>query len=178
MESITIHDRKFRLYIPSEKIEKAVERLAAKLNHDLMKKEVVFLAVLNGAFMFAADLYKHIQFSSRISFVKLASYQGVESTGQVNQLIGIQEVLKDKCVVVLEDIIDSGNTLEELIRVLKEYHPAEIKVASLLFKPDAFEYTRKIEYVGFKIPNDFVVGYGLDYDGFGRNLKDIYTVVD
>jgi hypoxanthine phosphoribosyltransferase len=178
METITIHDKKFRLYIPSDKIESAISSMAKKINHDLRKKEVVFLVVLNGAFMFATDLLRRIDFRCRISFVKMSSYEGNESTGQVKELIGINEVLKDKTVVVVEDIVDSGNTLNDLQEILSKQQPAEIRLVSLLFKPDAFEYNYKIDYVGFKIPNNFIVGYGLDYDGFGRNLKDIYAVVE
>jgi len=178
METITIHDKKFKLYIPAQSIRSTIEKLANSLNQDLENKEVIFLIVLNGAFMFASDLMKLISFNARISFVKLASYAGTESTGELQQLIGIHEVLKNKTIVIVEDIIDSGGTLQELLNQVKNYNPSEIRIVSLLFKPDAYEYNRKIDYVGFKIPNDFVVGYGLDYDGFGRNLNDIYTVVE
>jgi len=178
METIIIHDKEFRLYIPSYKIETVLNDLASSLNSDLHKKEVIFLAVLNGAFMFASDLLKRISFNCRISFVKLASYEGTESSGRIKELIGINEVLRDKSVVILEDIIDTGSTLDELLAVVRTYQPDEIKIASLLFKPDAYEYPHKIDYTGIRIPNDFVVGYGLDYDGYGRNLKDIYTVVE
>lgn len=178
METITIHDKKFRLYIPSSKIESVIIDLASKLNRDLHKKEVIFLAVLNGAFMFASDLLKHISFNCRVSFVKLASYEGTQSSGRIRELIGINEVIRDKSLVILEDIIDSGNTLDELLGIVRTYQPAEIKIVSLLFKPDAYEYPHKIDYIGIKIPNAFIVGYGLDYDGFGRNLEDIYTIVE
>lgn len=178
MESITIHDKKFRLYIPSTKIETAINEIAKTINADLRNKELVFLAILNGSFMFASDLLKRINFNSRISFVKLASYEGTKSTGQLKQLMGINEVLKEKTVIIIEDIVDTGNTLEEVISLVKKHEPADIKVATLLFKPDSYEANIKLDYIGLEIPNDFVVGYGLDYDGFGRNLKDIYTVIE
>ncbi|MBN1952027.1 MAG: hypoxanthine phosphoribosyltransferase [Bacteroidales bacterium] len=178
METVSIHDKKFRLYIPSEDIDQKVSDLALQLSKDLKGKELVFLVVLNGAFMFASDLMKKLKLPARVSFVKLASYEGSQSSGQVRELIGINEILKDKTVVLVEDIIDSGNTLDELLQALKPHEPKEIRVVSLLFKPDAYEQSFRIDYTGFRIPNDFVVGYGLDYDGFGRNLKDIFTVVE
>ena len=178
METVTIHDKKFRLYIPSAKIDQKVNALARELNKDLIDKELVFLVILNGAFMFAADLLKKVDLPCRVSFVKLASYDGTRSSGQVRELIGINEVLKDKVVVLIEDIVDSGNTLDELLQAIRSHQPADIRVVTLLFKPDAYEYNFRIDHIGFKIPNDFVVGYGLDYDGLGRNLKDIYTVVE
>jgi len=178
MESITIHDKKFRLHISSGKIVAAVNALASQLNKDLEGSEVVFIGVLNGSFMFASDLMKKIRIACRISFVKLASYEGTENTGRLNRLIGINEVLTDKTVVIIEDIVDSGNTINTLIEHIGKLQPAEIKTVALLFKPDAYEYNHKIDYTGFRIPNTFVVGYGLDYDGLGRNLNAIYAVVE
>lgn len=178
MESISIHDKKFRLYISSDEIQRKIKELGVQLGQELDGKELIFLVVLNGSFMFASDLLKELNIPARISFVKLASYDGTQSTGQVRELIGVNEILKDKVVVILEDIVDSGNTLNELLALLQDHEPAEIRVASLLFKPDAYEHNFRIDYVGFRIPNDFVVGYGLDYDGFGRNLKEIYSVVE
>ena len=178
MESIIIHDKKFRLTIPKGKIQNVVDNLALQLNTELQQKDIVFIAVLNGSFIFASDLLKKIKFNCRISFVKMASYDGIENTGQINQLIGINEVLTDKTVVLIEDIVDSGNTLENLMAQIGKHNPAEIKIVTLLFKPDAYEFSRKIDYIGFRIPNEFVIGYGLDYDGLGRNLEGIYTVVD
>ena len=155
-----------------------IERIADEINSDLKDKAVVFVVILNGAFMFASDLYKLITLDSRISFLKLASYQGTTSSGQVKQLIGLNESLKDKTVVVVEDIVDTGHTLNSIIKQLKGFDPNDIKIASLLFKPDSFQYKYKIDYLGFSIPNDFIVGYGLDYDGFGRNLDSIYTIIN
>ena len=178
METLKIHDKKFSESINSHDIQSAVEKIAFCLNRDFKNKEVVFIAVLNGAFMFASDLLKRIDLNCRISFLKVASYDETGSRGTIIQLIGINEVLKDKSIIIIEDIVDSGNTLNMLLTQLRDHQPAEIKVVSLLFKPYSFEYTFKLDYVGFRIPNEFVVGYGLDYDGFGRNLSSIYTVAN
>lgn len=178
MESVSIHDKIFRLNIPAEKIRQVVSGLATKLNSDLAGKDILYLVVLNGAFIFASDLLRAIRVPGRISFVRLASYEKTNSTGKVRELIGIHEVLEDKTVVIIEDVVDSGNTLQELLQAVRRHKPAEIRIVSLLFKPDAYEHSHKIDYVGFRIPNDFVVGYGLDYDGLGRQLKDIYTLVE
>ena len=176
MESVTIHDKKFRLSISSDEIGKSVDTLAMQINTKLEGKEVVFIAVLNGSFMFASDLLKKIRFNCRISFVKFASYEGMESSGQLRQLVGINEELEGKTVVIIEDIVDSGNTLNKMIEEIRKFRPAEIKTIALLFKPDAYKYPHKIDYTGFRISNDFVVGYGLDYNGLGRNLDGIYSL--
>ncbi|MBN1119196.1 MAG: hypoxanthine phosphoribosyltransferase [Bacteroidales bacterium] len=178
MKTIQILDKKFSISIPASEIQLKIEELAEQLNSELHEKAVVFVVILNGAFMFASDLYKLVTLDSRISFLKLASYSGTSSSGQVKQLIGLNESLKDKTVVILEDIIDTGVTLDSILKQLKGFEPAEIKIATLLHKPDAYTFKHKIDYIGFSIPNDFIVGYGLDYDGFGRNLDSIYTVID
>jgi hypoxanthine phosphoribosyltransferase len=178
MESLKIHDKKFSESIHSKKIQGTVGKIAAQLNHDLKDKEVVFIGVLNGAFMFASDLMKQIQLNCRISFIKVSSYAGISSTGSVINLIGLNEVIKGKTVVIIEDIIDSGKTLNFILSALKEHEPTEIKIVTLLFKPAAFKFNYKPDYVGYRIPNQFVVGYGLDYAGFGRNLTSIYTLVN
>ncbi len=177
MDRIKILDKEFEVSINSKLIEEAVTKMAEKLNSDICNKEVVFIGILNGSFMFASDLFKKITFNCCITFLKVASYQGTSSTGVIKSLIGINENLKGKTVVVLEDIIDSGETLENIICQLKGYEPESIKIATFLFKPLAFKKSYKIDYVGFEIPNDFIVGYGLDYDGFGRNYPEIYTLV-
>lgn len=176
---VQILDKTFELSISSEKISQAVEELAGRINHDLRNtdKEIIFIGILNGSFMFAADLFKKINIPCRITFLKLASYSGTKSTGVVRSLIGINENLKDKIVVVIEDIVDSGTTLENIICQLRGFQPADIKLATFLFKPDALVKDIHIDYVGIKIPNDFIVGYGLDYDGYGRNLPEIYSLV-
>lgn len=178
MTEIQILDKQFEVSIPAEEIQLRIKELAEKINADLNGKDVVFIVILNGAFMFASDLYKSINLESKISFLKLASYQGTSSTGQVKQLIGLNEDIKDKTVVVLEDIVDTGHTLESIFKQLGGFEPAEIRIASLLYKPESFQYDYKIDYLGFSIPNDFIVGYGLDYDGYGRNLDSIYTIIN
>jgi hypoxanthine phosphoribosyltransferase len=178
MNSVKILDKHFSESIPNSKIQLRVEQLANEINKSLSQEEVVFLVVLNGAFMFASDLYRKINFESKISFLKLASYEGVKSCGEVKQLIGLNETLKGKTVVVIEDIIDTGNTLSSILKQLKSFEPAAIKIATLLFKPDACKHNFKIDFVGFSIPNDFIVGYGLDYNGLGRNLDSIYSIIN
>ena len=175
---IQVHDRYFEPFIPEEAIQKEVERLAMEMNRDLAGKDPIFLGILNGAFMFASDLYKQLTFPCQITFLKLASYSGTKSTGSVKQLIGINRDLKDRVVVVLEDIVDTGVTLETIIRQLSGYEPEEIRVATFLHKPDATVKEVKLDYVGMEIPNNFILGYGLDYDGYGRNFREIYQLVD
>ena len=177
MKETIILDKKFREMIPGEIIGKKLDEMAEKLNHDYAGKDVVFLGILNGAFLFAAELFKRINLKARISFVKLASYEGTKSSGSVKELIGWNEDIRGMHVVVLEDIVDTGHTLELIVGELKVRKVADIRIATLLFKPKA--YTKKIplDYIGFEIPNDFVVGFGLDYDGYGRNLPSVYTLV-
>ncbi len=177
MNSIKILDKEFEVLINSEKIQDAVSKMAVKMNSEINNKEVIFIGILNGSFMFAADLFKQINFSCRITFLKVASYQGTSTSGVVKSLIGINENIKGKTVVVLEDIIDTGETLENILCQLKGYQPESIKIATFLFKPLAFIKSFKIDYVGFEIPNDFIIGYGLDYNGFGRNYPEIYSLV-
>ena len=178
MKTVNILDKKFELSIPSKEIQLKIEMMADQINEELNDKAVVFIVILNGAFMFASDLYKRITLDSRISFLKLASYAGASSSGNIKQLIGLNESLKDKTVVVVEDIVDTGHTLDSILKQLTGFEPAEVKIASLLHKPDSYKYEHKIDYIGFSIPNDFIIGYGLDYDGFGRNLESIYTVTE
>jgi hypoxanthine phosphoribosyltransferase len=177
MNKIKILDKEFEVSIKENEIQAAVNKMAVRLNNELKGKEVIFIGILNGSFMFASDLFKQITLDCRITFVKVASYQGTISTGTVKSLIGINENIKGKVVVVLEDIVDSGETLENIISQLKGYEPETILIATFLFKPNAFKKSFKIDYVAIEIPNDFIVGYGLDYDGFGRNLPEIYTLV-
>jgi len=174
MDSIMIHDKRFHLLFRAARIQSVIEKIGKQLNKDLAEKELVFLVILNGSFLFAADLIRRFKHPCRISFVKISSYEGTENSGSIKKLIGINEKLEDKTVIIMEDIVDSGNTLDVVIRELQSLKPAEIRIATLLLKPDAYEYSHKIDYVGFRIPNEFVVGYGLDYNGFGRNMNDIY----
>jgi hypoxanthine phosphoribosyltransferase len=177
-KKIKVLDKTFEPFISAERISEIVGKLAKKLNSDLKDKDVIFLGILNGSFMFASDLYKQIELPSQISFLKLASYQGTSTSGNVKRLIGINEDLLGKTVVVLEDIVDTGITIENIIKQLKGYEPAEIKIATFLFKPAALKVKINLDYVGLEIPNDFIIGYGLDYNGFGRNLADIYKISD
>lgn len=178
MENIKVRDREFTVSIPEEKIKARVAEVAAQISHDLEGKRPLFLAVLNGSFVFAADLLRGIETPCEILFVRMASYEGTSSTGAVKQLIGLKEDIKDRTVVIVEDIIDSGLTMVHLLEMLKEKQPADIKIAALLVKPGNLKVELDIPYCCFEIPNDFIVGYGLDYDGEGRNLPSIYTVTE
>lgn len=178
MKQVKILDKEFELFIPYEKIRSVIEKMAEKMNDELKGKDPLFLCILNGSFMFAAELFKRIDFvESEISFVKLASYEGDQTTGKVKQLIGLNEEIEGRTVVVLEDIVDTGITICNIQEQLAKMNPKEVQVATLLLKPDALQKEVDLEYVGMEIPNDFIVGYGLDYDGFGRNLIDIYSVI-
>ena len=177
MKTVKVLDKEFKLSISAETIAQAVKEMAEKINNDLAGKEVIFIGILNGSFMFAADLFKLIDFDAQITFLKLASYQGTSSSGKVKRLIGVNENIENKVVVILEDIVDTGVTLESIIKQLNGYEPAEIRMATLLFKPEAYQKEIKLDYVGIEIPNEFIIGYGLDYDGFARNLPEIYTLI-
>lgn len=176
-EQLRIGDRTFDLFLPEERIIEGVERVASELNEELKGCRPLFLSVLNGAFLFSADLFKRLDIECEISFVKVASYHGTTSTGTVKQLVGLNESLEDRNVVILEDIVDTGNTLESILRSLHEHHPREVRVATLLYKPEAYRGGRVIDHRALEVPDDFLVGYGLDYDGLGRNLRDIYKLV-
>ena len=177
MSTIQIKDKKFSLSIHDTEIQAAVSKVAEAINNDLMDKNPLFICVLNGAFMFAADLMKKVSVPSEITFVKLSSYDGLYTTGTVKEVIGLNESVVGRNVVVVEDIVDTGITMERILSSLRAKGANEIKVATFLQKPDALQRDIQVDYVAMKIPNDFIVGYGLDYDGYGRNLKDIYTVV-
>ena len=178
MESIQIKDKKFAISITEVQILKEVDRVAAEINRDLKDKNPLFLSVLNGSFMFTADLMKRITIPCEISFVKLASYQGISSTGKITEVIGVNEDISGRCVVIVEDIVDTGLTMQRLLETLGTRNPKEIHIASLLVKPEKLQVPLNIKYAAMNIPNDFIVGYGLDYDGLGRNYKDIYTVIN
>lgn len=175
-DTISIKDKQFELFIKQEVIEQGIKRVAHQMNTELEGKDPVFLAVLNGAFMFAGELMKEVAVPSEITFVRLASYQGTTTTQNVQEVLGLNESIKGRVVVIVEDIVDSGNTMVALLAELKKHEPAEVKIATLLFKPAALQQDLSPDYVALEIPNDFIVGYGLDYDGYGRNLKDIYKV--
>jgi hypoxanthine phosphoribosyltransferase len=163
--------------ITEKAIQDRIEELAHQVNNDLAGKEVVFIGILNGAFLFAADLFRRIDIQAKISFVKLASYEGTSSSGSIKELIGWNEDIKNKTIVVVEDIVDTGNTLERIVDELVIRKVSEVKIAALLYKPAAYTKDIPLDYVGFEIPNNFVVGYGLDYDGYGRNLPSVYTLI-
>ena len=177
MKTIKIKDKEFSISIPEEKIQEAVKNIAERINWDLAGKDPLFLVVLNGAFMFAADLMKYVTIPSEITFIKLSSYQGTTTTGVVKEIFGLNESVEGRTIVVVEDIVDTGFTMERIIRSLKEKKAAEIKVATFFLKPDSLQRDIELNYVAMEIPNDFIVGYGLDYDGYGRNLKEIYTLI-
>lgn len=178
MDTITIKDLSFTPYISEADLQESVLQVAHKINQDYNGKSPLFLGVLNGSFMFIGDLMKWISVDCFISFIKLASYEGTQSTGMVNELIGLNEDIEGRDIVLIEDIVDTGNTLEKLYQILEKKNPKSIKIATLLYKPEAYKKSYKIDYVGKEIPNAFVLGYGLDYDGLGRNLSSIYVLKD
>ena len=177
MAIITLLDKEFTLLLPAEKIQARVQSIADQMNSDLKDEDVIFIGILNGAFMFASDLLRKISFNAQVSFVKLSSYHSTTSTGNVRRLIGINEELKDKTVVIIEDIIDTGNTIENIIRQIKSFRPRQVYISTLLLKPEYYIKEIRLDYIGFQIPKEFVVGYGLDYQGYGRNLRNIYKIV-
>lgn len=178
MSIVKIKDKSFKTSIPEAEILKKVQVVADRLNKDYAGKKPVFLAVLNGAFIFAADLMRMITVPSEISFVKYASYEGTSSTGSMKTLMGLNQDLAGRYVVIVEDIVDSGFTMAHMIEDLKKMNPASVEVCSLLVKPGNLKVDLDINYAVMEIPNDFIVGYGLDYDQEGRNLRDIYTIVE
>ena len=177
MKKVKILDKEFKMAIPAASIKLAIERVAIQINNDYIEDEILFLSILNGSFMFASDLVKRIKPLCQLSFVKLASYEGESSTGIFKELIGLNENIKGRKVVVIEDIVDSGATIETVVKQLKALKPESIKVATLLFKPQSYLKNLKIDYVGLEIPEDFLIGYGLDYNGYGRNFEDIYSLI-
>ncbi|MCR4994676.1 MAG: hypoxanthine phosphoribosyltransferase [Bacteroidales bacterium] len=178
MKKLQVKDKTFAISIPAEELQKEVQRVAAEINRDMEGKEPLFLPVLNGAFIFAADLLREITVPCEVCFIKLASYAGTQTTGTVREVIGLATDITNRHVVIVEDIIDSGLTMAHMIETLTAHNPASISVCSCLVKPDALKVDVDIKYRCKNIPNDFIVGYGLDYDGFGRNTKDIYTLCE
>lgn len=178
MSIVKIKDKTFRTFIPEDQIAERVKAVAERINKDLADKNPLFLAVLNGSFIFVADLMRNITIPCEISFVKLASYQGTTSTGVIKEVIGLNEELAGRTVVILEDIVDTGFTIKRMIETLGTRGPESVHVCTLLLKPGKLQVPLNVEYVAMEIPNDFIVGYGLDYDQQGRNLRDIYTLVE
>ena len=178
MSIVKIQDKRFETSIPETQIQERVKAVADRINRDMDGKNPLFLAVLNGSFVFAADLMRHLTIPCEISFVKLASYEGTTSTGKIKEVIGINEDLTNRTVVIVEDIVESGLTMKRMIETIGTRNPASVHICTLLLKPDRLQVPLDIEYVAMEIPNDFIVGYGLDYNHHGRNLCDIYTVID
>ena len=177
MRTVKIKDKEFALSITSDEIYKSVCSIAKNINTNLAGKNPIFLVVLNGAFMFASDLFKQITIPCEISFIKVESYQGANSKEQVKTLIGLSENIKGRTVVIVEDIVETGNTIEDIKNNLVQKDPSEIIICTCLHKPKAYLKSIKIDYIGKEIPNDFIIGYGLDYNGLGRNFTDIYKIV-
>ncbi len=178
MSVVKIKDKTFKTFIPEQEILTRVKAVADKINADMAGKKPLLLAVLNGSFMFAADLMRYITIPCEISFVKLASYEGTTSTGKVKEVIGLNEDICGREVIIVEDIVDTGKTMERMMDTLGTRSPAALHICTLLLKPDKLKIPLNIEYAAMEIPNDFIVGYGLDYDQEGRNLRDIYTLVE
>jgi hypoxanthine phosphoribosyltransferase len=176
MQKVQIQDKVFKLYMDSGRIAESVDHLARLLSTDLAGKEVICLGILNGSFVFASDLLRKLSIPCQMSFVKVSSYHGEYSKGKIDELIGINESLEGACVVIIEDIIDTGLSMDHVYAMVEAKQPAEIRIVTLLFKEEAFKGTRKPNYTGFVIPDRFVIGYGLDYRGFGRNLPDLYQL--
>ncbi len=172
---VQIKDKQFEVFIPESKILQRISDLARQLNHAYANKEPIFIAVLNGSFMFAADLMKKVSVTCHISFIRVSSYQSMESTGKITELIGLQEAITNRHVVIIEDIVDTALTMSHLVAQLQTHGPASLEIVTLLCKREAMQKPMALKYVGFDIPNAFVVGYGLDYDGLGRNLPDVYV---
>ncbi len=177
MATIRVHDKDFTEFLSAIQIQERVSALAAQINTDYAGKQPLFLAILNGSFMFASDLFKQINLEAEISFIKIASYQGMRSTGQVVTSIGMEQDLHGRDLIIVEDIVDTGKTLHHFLPSLQQQQPASIRIATFLHKPEATLFEVPLDYIGFSIPNKFVVGYGLDYDGRGRNYGALYQVL-
>lgn len=177
MSIVKIKDKSFKVSLPEAEIKNRVKLLAQQMSKDLEGKNPLFLAVLNGSFVFAADLMREMTIPCEISFVKLASYQGTTSTGKIKEVIGINEDLSGRTVVIVEDIVESGQTMKRMIESLGTRNPASVQICTLFFKPEKLKEDLTLDYVAFRIPDDFILGYGLDYDQQGRGLKDVYTII-
>jgi hypoxanthine phosphoribosyltransferase len=178
MSVIQVIDKKFKPYISAAEISERIKLMAADITRDYEGKKPIFIAILNGSFMFASDLFKEISIEAEICFIKLASYKGTKSTGNVITSIGLDEPLQGRHVVIIEDIVDTGKTLNMFLPQLHNQQPASLKITALLHKPEALQHPLDIDYLCFSVPNKFLLGFGLDYDGLGRNLKEIYQLVE
>ena len=177
MPVIKVHDKSFETYLSEETIQARIKELSAQISQDYAGKRPLFIAILNGSFMFAADLFKGLTIEAELCFIKLSSYKGMQSSGRVITTIGLDDDLFGRDVIIVEDIVDTGKTLHNFLPRLVHQQPKSLRMATLLHKPDATEFPLSLDYIGFSIPNKFVVGYGLDYDGLGRNLKEIYQLI-
>lgn len=178
MPAIRLHDKTFETYLSEQEIQEKINIIAGQINRDYEGRQPLFIAILNGSFMFAADLFRRLTIDAEICFIKLASYRGMKSSGNVITAIGLDQDLFGREVIIVEDIVDTGKTLNEFLPKLDHQQPKSLKIVALLHKPEATQFQLKIDYLGFSIPNKFVVGYGLDYDGLGRNLKEIYQLAE
>ncbi|MDR1884228.1 MAG: hypoxanthine phosphoribosyltransferase [Prevotella sp.] len=176
MKTVTVKDKEFELFLAKDVIEKAIDNVAARLNKDLAGKDSLFICVLNGSFMYASELMKRVSVPCEVSFVKMSSYKGTSSTGKIKEIYGLEEDIKGRTVVIVEDIVDTGYTMSLILEQLICDEPEEILVTTLLLKPDALRHDVRPDYVALEIPDDFVIGFGLDYDGYGRNFPDIYKI--
>lgn len=178
MPVIRVHDKQFEPYLTAEEIAQRIRMIAQQINENYAGKKPLFIAILNGSFMFASDLFKEIHIDAEICFIKLASYKGTKSSGHVITAIGLDMDIIGRDIIIVEDIVDTGKTLSEFLPQIHHQQPASVAIAALLHKPEATVYPLKIDYLGFTIPNKFVLGYGLDYDGLGRNIREIYRLCE
>ncbi|AMQ54905.1 hypoxanthine phosphoribosyltransferase [Algoriphagus sanaruensis] len=176
MSKVSILDKTFEIYLSNTQIQERINQIGRAISDEFHGDELIIVGVLNGSFLFMADLVRRIELNFVCDFIKVSSYQGTESTGQVKSLLGLKESIEGKSVLIIEDIVDSGLSMEYLLKELSSHRPKRLAIATLLFKREAFRHKYAIDYVGFEIPNKFVVGYGLDYDGLGRNLPHIYQL--
>ncbi len=174
--AIEVRGKTFKSFLTSTQIQQRIQELGATITQEYRDKNPLFVVVLNGAFMFAADLLRAIEFSAEVTFVKFTSYRSMESSGTVDELIGFQEDLRDRHIILLEDIIDTGNTMNEVKSLLQDFRPASVEIVSMFFKPDALRHKLDLKYYGFELENKFIIGYGMDWDGFGRNLPQMYIL--
>jgi hypoxanthine phosphoribosyltransferase len=177
MKTVQVKDKQFELFISEDKLQNEIKRIADSICNDYLGKSPLFLVILNGSFMFASDLFKNIQLPVEISFIKVSSYSGVASTECVKELIGLNEDIEGRDVIIVEDVVDTGLTMKDTLALINAKNPSSVSICTLLFKPNKLQVNLDVKYVAMEIPDDFIVGYGLDYDGYGRNLRDIYKII-